>query len=172
MTKQCTKCGEEKTLDMFVRAQCKTCRSQKIMEWRKANPTKCGETKKKYYASEKGKAQKQKEEAAYIASGGRAASESRRAEQPISEARKQARLRYQLIRSSGEKKLEPFDAFVLREAVQLTRLRKQLCGGTWHVDHIVPVSKGGLSTHDNIQVVPALWNQKKSNVHTERFIGA
>jgi len=137
--------------------------------WREKNPEAAKAAKQKYYASEKGKAQKRKEEVAYKASGGRSASDKRRAEQPVSEARKQARLRYQLIRRSGEQALNPFDAWVLREAVALTRLRKQVCGGEWHVDHIVPVSKGGQCTHDNLQVVPAYWNRTKSNIHTEQF---
>ena len=167
--KTCSSCGVEKPIDQFVRAQCKPCRNQKIMVWRRANPDKCKTAKQKYYASEKGKTQKRKEDAAYALSGGRATSERKRAGQPVSEARKQARLRYQLMRSSGEKALNQFDAWVLKEAVELTRLRKQVCGGEWHVDHIIPVSKGGLCTHDNLQVVPAYWNRSKSNKHTERF---
>jgi hypothetical protein len=58
---------------------------------------------------------------------------------------------------------------VLQEAVLLARLREQIVGGHWHVDHIIPVSKGGTSQPGNIQVVPAHWNRKKSNKHAERF---
>ena len=167
--KTCSSCGETKPTNLFVRMQCKSCRNQKIIAWRKANPDKCKAAKQKYYASEKGKAQKRKEDAAYVASGGKFASERRRLEKPLSEARKQAKLKYQLMRRSGEKVLNPFDAWVLKEAVELAKLRKQMCGGEWHVDHITPVSKGGLCTHDNLQVVPAHWNRIKSNNHTERF---
>lgn len=127
------------------------------------------EARRRYEMSDKGKAARKRHEATYVASGKRAVLEAKRAEHPVSEARKQARLRYQLIRSSGEKVLNQFDAWVLKEAVELTRLRKQVCGGEWHVDHITPVSKGGLCTHDNLQVVPAYWNRSKSNKHTERF---
>lgn len=141
----------------------------KAKRWRERNPEAAKAVKQRYYASEKGKEQKRKEEAAYKASGGRLASEKRRAIQPLSEARKQARLRYQLVRRSGEKTLDPFNAWVLREAVALAKLRNQMCGGEWHVDHIIPVSKGGLCTHDNLQVVPAYWNRSKSNKHTGRF---
>ena len=141
----------------------------KSKRWRERNPEAAKTAKRKYYTSEKGKSQKRKEEAAYKANGGRAAVEKRRSENPISEARKQARLRYQLMRRSGEKTLNSFDSWVLKEAVELTRLRKQLCGGEWHVDHITPVSKGGLCTHDNLQVVPAYWNRSKSNKHNKHF---
>lgn len=127
------------------------------------------ESRRRYEASVKGKTARKRHEVVYVASGKREIVEAKRAEQPISEARKQARLRYQLMRRSGEQALNPFDAWVLREAVALTRLRKQVCGGEWHVDHIVPVSKGGQCTHDNLQVVPAYWNRTKSNKHTEQF---
>ena len=141
----------------------------KSKRWRERNPEAAKAAKQKYYASAKGKAQKHKEEATYKASGGRSASEKRRAEKPISDARKQARLRYQLMRRSGEQALDDFCKWVLLEAVHLAKLREQTCGGKWHVDHITPVSKGGQSTYDNIQVVPAYWNRKKSNKHTGRF---
>lgn len=130
------------------------------------------EQRRKYEASAKGKAAKKRHDAAYIASGGRAKTESKRSAKPVSEPRKIARLVYQLKRRSGEKHLSTFDRFVLSEALSLARLRKKMTGIEWHVDHIHPVSKGGLSTHDNIQVVPALWNWQKANAFTERFFGA
>jgi CRISPR/Cas system Type II protein with McrA/HNH and RuvC-like nuclease domain len=143
--------------------------AEKSKRWRDRNPEAAKAAKKKYYASEKGKAQKLKEESAYKTSGKRAASEIRRSQRPLSEARKQARLRHQLMRRTGEKTLDEFDFLVLKEAVHLTRLRNKLCGGKWHVDHIIPISKGGPCSHDNLQVVPASWNQSKSNKHTNRF---
>jgi hypothetical protein len=143
--------------------------AEKSKRWRERNPEAAKAAKLRYYASEKGRAQKRKEDAAYVASGKREIVEARRESKPISDARKQAKLRYQLIRRSGEKVLDVFDAWVLVEAVELTRLRKKICGGKWHVDHIIPVSKGGRCTHDNLQVVPAFWNRAKSNKHTGRF---
>lgn len=136
----------------------------------------------KYEHSEKGKAAKQRHEAAYKASGGRAKTEERRAEKPISEARKAARLRwakrnpeYAAANRSARRALyrnaSEFDRFVLIEAMKLARLRQQIFGFSWHVDHVVPVSKGGTSEALNLQVVPAVWNQRKSNKHTKRFFG-
>ena len=42
-------------------------------------------------------------------------------------------------------------------------------GYDWDVDHIVPLSKGGLHTLSNLQVVPATWNVKKSNNNCDRY---
>jgi 5-methylcytosine-specific restriction endonuclease McrA len=137
--------------------------------WRQRNPEAYKASKERYYASEKGKLQKRKSDAAYKASGKRAITEAKREAKPISDARKQARLRYQLMRRSGEKMLDDLSLLVLSEAVQLAKLRNKMCGCKWHVDHVIPVSKGGQSIYDNIQVVPAYWNRTKSNTHTERF---
>jgi hypothetical protein len=151
-----------------------------IYAWRKANPEKVREIKRRYYQSAKGKLSKKKEEAAYKESGGRAQAEKRRAEKPISPARKAAKIKWakanqdyytanRSLRRCLERNLSEFDSFVLLEAVSLARLREKMVGGKWHVDHIIPVSKGGTSVATNLQVVPAVWNRRKSNVHTERF---
>lgn len=156
--------------------------AEKSRKWRELNPEKYREAKRRYYASDKGKAQKRKEDAAFVASGGRAQVEARRASKPISEARKASRRRWaarnkdyfvadRARRRDLVRDLSPCDFWVLQEAVALARLREKVVGGKWHVDHIVPVSKGGTSVPENIQVVPAWWNRSKSNLRVERFLG-
>lgn len=140
------------------------------------------EARRKYEASEKGKTAKKRHEAAYKASGGRAKTEERRKALPLSLARKAARVKWanankdyftasRSLRRSLERNLTELDRFVLLEAVSLARLREQVVGGKWHVDHVIPVSKGGLCSADNLQVVPAVWNRRKSNIHTDKFFG-
>ena len=126
-------------------------------------------SRRKYDQSEKGKAAKKRHDTTYALSGGRVKTEARRADKPLSEARKLYRNTYQLMRRSNERNLNELDSFVLREAVSLTKLREKLLGNKWHVDHIIPVSKGGTSEAFNVQVVPALWNRRKSNKHTSRY---
>ena len=199
--KICTKCNQHKLLHEFgnhltsrdgIRASCKTCENtysksrrygpkrEELLEldrvrvaiYRKNNPDKPIETKRKYYATDKGKESKRREEQAYKASGKRKLSELRRASNKLSEARVQARLRYAHKKRSAAKNMGELDTLVLTEAVSLMRLRKSMSNTDWHVDHIIPVSKGGLTVHDNLQVVPALWNRQKSNKHQQRFFAA
>jgi len=138
------------------------------------------ESRRKYEASEKGKAAKKRHEAAYKASGGREKAEERRSQKPITQDRKSARIRWakanqeyftanRAFRRSLERNLSELDRFVLIEAVFLAKLREKMVGGSWHVDHIIPISKGGTNASNNLQVVPAAWNRRKSNVHTQRF---
>ncbi len=140
------------------------------------------EARRRYEASEKGKAARRRQEENYKLSGGRAATEARRAGKPTSEARKHARKKWaaanqayftasRAFRRSLDRAGSVFDKFVLEEAVLLAYLRKKFTNIDWHVDHIVPVSKGGTSVAHNLQVVPASWNRRKSNKHTERFFG-
>jgi hypothetical protein len=176
--KTCSTCKQQKLLTEFAKrsdckdghaGQCKSCHVLKIYEWRKANKDKVNAIKRKYYSTEKGKTQKLKEDRAFVSSGGRARAETRRSQKPISDARKAYKTKYNLMRRSLERDLNEFNSFVLSEAVKLSRLREQTLGGNWHVDHIVPVSKGGTARADNLQVVPAVWNRQKSNLHTKRF---
>lgn len=115
-----------------------------------------------------------------MASGKRAVTEAKRANKPISEARKAARTRWarannvywaasRAKRRDLEKALSEDDFWVLQEAVALAKLRAEMLGGAWHVDHVVPVSKGGTAEPNNLQVVPARWNRQKSNKHSEWF---
>lgn len=173
--KQATETAEEKRLRD----------NERVRQYRLNNPDKVRASKQKYYSSEKGKACKRREEERYVASGKRAESELRRALKPLTEARRAARVKWaksdagrawqannRAVRRSMTKGLTDDEQFILLEAYNLAKLREKLLGTKWHVDHIKPISLGGKSSPDNIQVVPASWNRKKSNKHTEKFFGA
>jgi len=57
--------------------------------------------------------------------------------------------------------------FYIGEIYHLAQVRQRVCGGSWHVDHIVPLRSDlvcGLHCEANLQVVPGPYNQQKSNV--------
>jgi len=64
-----------------------------------------------------------------------------------------------------------FDKFVFKEAYELRTVRENKLSIKWHVDHIVPISKGGTNIYYNMQVVPAIWNLKKGNLHESKYFG-
>jgi 5-methylcytosine-specific restriction endonuclease McrA len=49
------------------------------------------------------------------------------------------------------------------------RLEAKL-GMKFHVDHIIPLTKGGMHHYTNLQVTPARWNCSKGNRNTDRWL--
>ena len=156
-----------------------------VRAWQKRNREKVKATRDAYDKSPAGKESKKRCEARYKASGKRGDAEKRRSLVPLSKARKNARKKWAAsdegkayraamtaYRRSIVRDLDEFNKFVLIEAYRLAKERSMIFGYQWEVDHIVPVSRGGLSVAGNLQVVPASWNRKKSNKHANKFFGA
>lgn len=60
------------------------------------------------------------------------------------------------------------------EAARLCRLRSQLLGGDWHIDHQIPLQGkivSGLHVWNNLAVVPASFNRSKKNKFDESLMG-
>lgn len=55
------------------------------------------------------------------------------------------------------------DRFVLEEAFAAARRRQAATGYRWHVDHMVPLARGGAHAWFNIQVIPAALNRWKGS---------
>lgn len=56
--------------------------------------------------------------------------------------------------------------FIVGEAYDLAKLREKVCGGRWHVDHIVPLQSDivcGLHVEHNLRVIPGSENESKCN---------
>lgn len=58
------------------------------------------------------------------------------------------------------------EKWLIEQAYELAQKREQVCGGKWHVDHIVPLrgkTVSGLHVPWNLQVIPASVNCAKRN---------
>ncbi len=134
----------------------KISRNKKCREYRATNKEQCRIRDSMYAQTEKGKQTRREAIRRYKSTdGGRAIGNADNAK-----------------RRSLIKELSELDWFVLLEAQRLSKLREQLLGTKWHVDHIIPVSLGGTNEYTNIQVVPAAWNLKKGNRNSDRFFDA
>lgn len=60
----------------------------------------------------------------------------------------------------------------IEDMYKLAQVKTKDTGFQWHVDHIVPLTKGGLHKPTNLQVVPAKWNIKKRNYNCNVYIEA
>ena len=61
------------------------------------------------------------------------------------------------------------DKFVEQEMYELAQIRTKQLGKDWHVDHTIPLSKGGPHAIHNLEVVPKAWNLSKGNRNSNRF---
>jgi hypothetical protein len=143
--------------------------------WRKANPDKVREAKQRYYASDKGRACKRREDQAFATSGGRAEGEAKRALKPLSPARKAARVRWRKANKSF---------FAADSAHRRALARRPVLGGLaeqaevegfyffcqlfpgFEVDHVIPLRGKdvcGLHTPTNLQVLTRTENARKGN---------
>lgn len=58
------------------------------------------------------------------------------------------------------------DFWLMEQAYELADMRTKMLGFSWHVDHVLPLQGrlvSGLHVPDNLKVVPALENRRKSN---------
>ena len=77
--------------------------------------------------------------------------------------------RYRASKSKTVAYMSPDMKRKIAEVYQIAQEASVTTGYDWHVDHIVPLSKGGLHTLNNLQVVPATWNLEKNNKNCDRY---
>lgn len=152
--KTCTKCEQEKPLSDFYkhsgfpdgyRSRCKGCHVKKSEEWRKANPDKINALNKKYYYQD-----------------------------PL----KRSKITLTWMKNNPDKccdnshryRARKKNAFVENvSSLVVLELDDGICGicgkdvdpFDYHVDHVVPLSRGGDHSYANVQLSHPICNWKK-----------
>jgi 5-methylcytosine-specific restriction endonuclease McrA len=176
--KTCKTCGESKELGLFsptkrgklgCAAHCKRCAADKKSAWRAANPGNVREANQKHYANNAERLRADKREynaenaerrAAYMTEY-RALNPEARAEWGRCNPEKIAAIRHRRRARIANNGAEPYDILAVYEE---TDFRCAYCAGPIeHLDHIVPIARGGTDTRDNVTGACALCNQTKGD---------
>jgi hypothetical protein len=165
--KTCIRCNQEKDISLFhthkgmksgYLNKCKQCVVEYVALWRDKNP----EVRKKEYEKNR------------IKEGRKTRKEYLEEKTKNAKGKKVTALEHAHKRRIQKERydLTELDGFVFEEAVRLKELRKKATGFDWHIDHIVPLNYKhacGLHNAFNLQVVPAVWNLKKSNKNMNQY---
>lgn len=181
--KKCTQCHQELPFVSFskdsrsvsgVRSECKQCQNIRQIAYLKTEKGKL--SRRKYHCSEKGKAADKKSEQALL--GKERMSRYRKSPKGKDSLKKRSARYYQtdkgklkLINASHRRRLSGAGAvssLTLAEWNDIKRLYKYkcvYCGEKKHLtmDHVIPISKGGLHTKGNILPACQSCNSVKGN---------
>jgi len=194
--KVCTKCGVEKAYSEFgtrknlldgLSKQCKDCVRKYDREYYSKNREACMARSRKWQNANKDKlwhvayADKAKiRRAIYKAGNKERISESGKAYRLNNAEKERIRHKEYAVNNRGKRAANEdrrrnsmriatpmwANLFFIEEAYSLAKLRTEITGHKWHVDHIVPLQSEivcGLHVHDNIRVVLGKVNMQKYN---------
>lgn len=163
--KICSFCKVEKPLASFspdkrgssgVQSRCKTCFAEIMRERRAKNPEAhrlavSKSTKKNYSA-------KLERNNIYRANNPEKVYQWKKKDRTENKARILADCAKRRTKLAGETSVEIQQLYILRDFYQAMSL-----GERFHVDHIIPLSRGGLHVYKNMRVIPAIDNLRKGN---------
>jgi len=161
--KQCTACKQVKSLNEYspskrgglgVQAKCKLCYAELMKARRIANPTAHRESVKK--STTKHYDKKLKRNADYRANNPEKVAEWKRKDRATNKVRILADNAMRRTKMSGALTPEIKQIYALRDFYTAMSLGEQ-----FHVDHIIPIAKGGLHIAQNLQVLEAKDNLRK-----------
>lgn len=150
-----------------TRTECKACTKQNSAERYALNKGRRSEIMKKWYSNNKER---------HAASGRLWVENNREKSREIKRAWQKRNSDKDLVkvRRYQMKKLNAqpswTNEFFIKEAYALAKLRTEIFGFPWHVDHVIPLQGKivcGLHVENNLQVIPASENVRKSNKYGE-----
>ena len=159
MVQTCSKCAVEKELSEYVwdnrynrpKKKCKSCDAATYKAWRLANKEKVLARNKKY----------REDNPDFRASVYEKASRNQskyQSKRNASEGRRRATKMSATPPWLSEEQLQE-----IKDIYWLAKDLKAVTGEDYHVDHIHPLSKGGLHVPWNLQILPSDMNLRKSN---------
>ena len=161
---KCTKCGGIKPLWRFNRARakklgistrCKVCDNAAAKKWMSDNKERRKEYRRKYYLDNKGREISKMKE---WSSNNRIKHNNIKAKH-----KKNNRSKFTALESARRARnklyLTEIESFELDVIYSIS----SMLGDEYHVDHIRPLSKGGLHHPDNLQIINKSENLKKNN---------
>lgn len=152
MQKICTTCKVEQPLENYSkcrkspmgrRAKCNPCRK----EYRAANASRISASKKKCYEAKKD--QYQARHSAY-----------KKANKGKINANTKA---YKVAKKGQTPDMSQMEKSMIEAMYWMASVLGRSCGESFHIDHITPISKGGLHNFENLQILSAEENLKKGN---------
>lgn len=164
--KAITEFGKHKAYKDGVNTMCRVCLREYKKRARDADPERYRGYGRKYKAANKKVIAERNKK--YVAENREARTETMRKYR-----RKTPDLQAEYVRRRQASKLQRTpkwltedDIWLMREAYKLARMRSQLFGFAWHVDHIIPLqgkTASGLHVPTNLQVIPWIENVRKHN---------
>lgn len=163
--KVCTQCKLEKSLSLFspdkrvssgVQSKCKSCFALMMRERRAKDPEKHREAVKRHTV--KHYQNKLKRNQTYRQANPEKVAIWKKSDRTKNKARVLAHNASRRAKISGIMSSDIVAIYCLRDFYQSMSL-----GEKFHVDHIVPISRGGKHCASNLQVIPAIDNLRKGN---------
>lgn len=163
MMKICNVCKESKPLDLFSpnkrtstgkQGRCKPCIAAIMRERRAANPEAHRASIKR--STERHYEKKLERNNAYRAKNPDKVKQWKKKDREINKARILADNAKRRSFFAGETSPQIKQLYALRDFY-----RSMSLGEEFHVDHIIPLSRGGLHSFENLQVIPAICNLRK-----------
>lgn len=178
----CVKCGGT---ERYARGDCKACVKVANAAWKAANPEKVKASKRKYAAANREKGAKAV--AAWAAANREKRNASARARGAANREKERAYCKAWASKNKEARRINEQNRRGRKAAAggkiskdlpaKLFALQKGRCacckqplGADYHLDHIVPLSRGGSNTDDNMQLLRPVCNLQKHALHPIDFM--